>query len=261
MYAFLRFEKRKSGDISGIEKHHERQKQEYKTNPDINLYKSDENYHLIKPKATFKDEIKNRIESAHCRVRKDSVLFVDTIITASPEFFYNKNGNSKRLFFECALGFLSQKIGRDNIFMAIVHMDEKTPHMHLCFTPITKDLRLSAKDIIGNKATLSNWQDDFFEYMKSYYPAFEERKKAIHTKRKHLPTQELKKQSVESMPMTETQKSLAILKSMKWLYKHGEISESELVAFMEYVEIERAFYKRFGDESPPKKKSKIFTKV
>ena len=27
---------------------------------------------------------------------------------------------------------------------AVVHMDEKTPHLHLCFTPITEDGRLSA---------------------------------------------------------------------------------------------------------------------
>ena len=30
-------------------------------------------------------------------------------------------------------------------------MDEKTPHMHLCFIPLTEDGRLSAKDIMGNK--------------------------------------------------------------------------------------------------------------
>jgi hypothetical protein len=30
-------------------------------------------------------------------------------------------------------------------------MDEKTPHMHLSFVPLTADGRLSAKDIVGNR--------------------------------------------------------------------------------------------------------------
>lgn len=33
-------------------------------------------------------------------------------------------------------------------------MDEKTPHLHLCFVPLTADRRLSAKEIIGNRKTL-----------------------------------------------------------------------------------------------------------
>ena len=44
---------------------------------------------------------------------------------------------------------------------AVVHMDEKTPHMHLCFVPLTEDGRLCAKEIIGNKKKLTWWQDEF----------------------------------------------------------------------------------------------------
>ena len=40
-------------------------------------------------------------------------------------------------------------------------MDEKTPHLHLTFVPLTKDNRLCAKEIIGNRANLTKWQDDF----------------------------------------------------------------------------------------------------
>ncbi|EOS67778.1 hypothetical protein C818_03943 [Lachnospiraceae bacterium MD308] len=38
-------------------------------------------------------------------------------------------------------------------------MDEKTPHLHLTFVPLTKDNRLCAKEIIGNRANLTKWQD------------------------------------------------------------------------------------------------------
>lgn len=47
-----------------------------------------------------------------------------------------------------------------NVVSAVVHMDEKTPHMHLAFVPLTKDNCLSAKEILGNRVSLSKWQDD-----------------------------------------------------------------------------------------------------
>ena len=52
----------------------------------------------------------------------------------------------------------------------ILHMDEKTPHLHLVFVPLTKDNRLCAKEIIGNRANLTKWQDDFHAYMVEKYP-------------------------------------------------------------------------------------------
>lgn len=80
---------------------------------------------------------------------------MDTLITSSPEFFKGKKRDEVKAFFQTALDFLSRKIGKDNIFAATVHMDEKTPHMHLCFTQITEDGRLNAKEIIGNGGQLT----------------------------------------------------------------------------------------------------------
>ena len=54
----------------------------------------------------------------------------------------------------------------------MVHVDEKTPHMHLCFVPSTPDGRLNAKEIIGNK-NLTKWQDEFWSYMVKKHPDFE----------------------------------------------------------------------------------------
>ena len=56
-------------------------------------------------------------------------------------------------------------------------MDEKTPHLHLTFVPLTKDNRLCAKEIIGNRANLTKWQDDFHAYMVEKYPDLERRGK------------------------------------------------------------------------------------
>ena len=69
----------------------------------------------------------------------------------------------------------------------MVHVDEKTPHMHLCFVPLTPDGRLSAKDIIGNKKKLTQWQDDFWKHMVKKYPDFERGESASESGRDHIP--------------------------------------------------------------------------
>ena len=168
----MRFAKQKGG-AGALEAHHERTKEKYASNPDIDTTKSKNNFHIIKPETSYKRESDNRIESAGCKTRKDSVRFVDTLITASPDFFKGKKREEVRAFFRTAVDFLAKKIGKDNIFAATVHMDEKTPHMHLCFTPITEDGRLSAKEIIGNRTQLTKWQDDFFAHMVKSFPDIE----------------------------------------------------------------------------------------
>jgi hypothetical protein len=182
----MRFSKQK-GASGALEAHHERKKEKYASNPDIDTAKSNRNFHIIKPVASYKRESDERIEAAGCKTRKDSVRFVDTLITASPDFFKGKKRDEIKAYFERAVEFLSKKIGRHNIFTAIVHMDERTPHMHLCFTPITEDGRLSAKEIIGNRTQLTQWQDDFWSYMVKAYPDLERGESASTTGRKHIP--------------------------------------------------------------------------
>jgi len=141
---------------------------------------------------SYKRESDARIEAAGCKTRKDSIRFVDTLITASPDFFKGKKREEVKVFFQTAVDFLSKKIGKDNIFAAVVHMDEKTPHMHLCFTPITEDGRLSAKEIIGNRTQLTKWQDDFFTHMVKSFPDIERGESASVTGRRHIPTRVFK---------------------------------------------------------------------
>ena len=121
---------------------------------------------------------------------------MDTLITASPEFFTGRGQREIQAYFTEAVAFVEKKIGRGNIFSAVVHMDEKTPHLHLCFTPITEDGRLSAKEILGNRAQLSQWQDEFHAHMSRTFPVLKRGESALVTKRKHIPTW-LFKQSVD----------------------------------------------------------------
>ena len=191
-YAILRFAKHKGGASKALSAHHERTKEIYASNPDIDKSRTLQNYHLIAPRWSYGQEIRHRIRMAGCRVRKDSVKFVDTLVTVSPEFAKAHDAEMPE-YFNRAFEFLKERVGEENIISAVVHMDEKTPHMHLCFVPLTKDKRLSAKEILGNKKNMIRWQDDFYACMSERWPELERGAPAVETKRRHLTPQWYKK--------------------------------------------------------------------
>ena len=186
-HAILRFEKHKGNPARPLEAHHERQKEQYASNPDIDTSRSKYNFHIVKPEGRYYHFIQSRIEQAGCRTRRDSTRFVDTLITASPEFFKKKSPKEIQEFFQRAADFLIGRVGKENIVSAVVHMDEKTPHLHLCFVPLTADGRLSAKEIIGNRKNLVRWQDEFWQHMVKQYPELERGESASQTGREHIP--------------------------------------------------------------------------
>ena len=191
-YAILRFAKRKGGAAKAIAAHNERTKEAYASNPDIDKSHTVQNYHLVTPHWSYEQEIWHRLQMAGCRVRKDSVKFVDTLVTVSPEFAKAHESEMPE-YFKRAFNFLKERVGEENIISAVVHMDEKTPHMHLCFVPLTKDKRLSAKEILGNKKNMIRWQDDFYACMAERWPELERGAPAVETKRRHLTPQWYKK--------------------------------------------------------------------
>ena len=186
-YGILRFAKYKGPEIGHIEAHNERTKEKYASNPDVDTSKSKYNLHLIKPKRKYRAEAEQQIAQAGCRTRSDSVRVVETLITASPEFFDGKKRAEIKEYFDYALEFIKAHQNEKTIISAVVHMDEKTPHMHLCFVPITQDGRLSAKDIVGNKKKLTWWQDEFWKHMVKKYPDLERGESASKTGREHIP--------------------------------------------------------------------------
>ena len=185
-YGILRFAKYKGPEIGQIEAHNERTKESYASNPDIDTSRSKLNYNLLTPPPKYRAEAERQIREAGCRTRKDSVRLVETLITASSEFFQGKSQQEIRAYFERALEFMKSKQKPDTIISAVVHMDEKTPHMHLCFVPLTEDGRLSAKDILGNKKKLTQWQDEYWSYMVKKYPDLERGESACETGRTHI---------------------------------------------------------------------------
>ena len=186
-YAILRFAKYKGSEIGQIEAHNERKKEKYASNPDVDASRSHLNYHLIQPERKYRAEAERQIAQAGCRTRKDSVRVVEVLVTASPEFFKGKKKAEIKEFFKEAVCFIEKRQGKSTIISAVVHMDEKTPHMHLSFVPLTPDRRLSAKDIVGNKKKLTWWQDEFWKHMVKKWPDFERGESASETGRTHIP--------------------------------------------------------------------------
>ena len=99
---------------------------------------------------------------------------------------HTKRENDK--FFRDCLRFHERHFG--HIISAIVHYDETTPHLHIVSVPLTQDGRLSARDVIGNKARMSKTQDEFFEQVGRGYGL----ERGIHMdgqeKKEHISAQE-----------------------------------------------------------------------
>ncbi len=183
----MRFAKYKGPEISRIEAHNERTKEVYASNPDVDTERSKYNIHLVKPNSKYRAEAERQIAVAGCRTRTDSVRVVETLITASPEFFKGKKKAQVKEYFEHAMNFILKHVPKERIISAVIHVDEKTPHMHLSFVPITDDGRLSAKEIVGNRKKLTWWQDEFWKHMVKKYPDMERGESASVTGRTHIP--------------------------------------------------------------------------
>ena len=169
-YSIVRVSKVKSGtNTTGIQKHVQRENNNYE-NEDIDHSKTHLNYDLVNDnKQNFNNLIDEKIGQNYTgkrKIRTDAVKHVDGLITSDKEFFDNQTPEDTKQFFERAKDFLEREYGKDNLLYATVHMDEKTPHMHYGVVPITDDGRLSAKEVVGNKKALTEFQDRFNEHVK-----------------------------------------------------------------------------------------------
>ena len=52
-YAILRFAKHKGGASKALSAHHERTKDSYASNPDIDLSRTAQNFHLVTPRWSY----------------------------------------------------------------------------------------------------------------------------------------------------------------------------------------------------------------
>ena len=168
-YSILRVARVKdSSNSKGIQKHNQRENKNY-NNKDINHENTYKNYDLINEnKIDYSENIEATIHANYSgkrAIRKDAIKHVDGLITSDNEFFNKLNEEETNQFFRDSLDFLEQEYGKENMLYATVHLDEKVPHMHFGFVPLTDDGRLSAKEKLGNKKAMTELQDRFNQYV------------------------------------------------------------------------------------------------
>lgn len=160
-YAVVHMMKIKSGAVGGIQSHNNRE-HEPKTNPDVDMSRSEDNYDLIpcdNYKRSIKEKMSNLIESSRT-VRKDAVVVCNFIVTSDNETMEALGADRQREFFQDSVKWFSDRYGADRVLNATVHMDETTPHLHIGVMPITQDGRLSAKAIF-TKTEMKAIQTEF----------------------------------------------------------------------------------------------------
>ena len=97
------------------------------------------------------------------KIRKNGVLAVEYLITASPEVMKEKTRTEQDRYFSDSLEWLKERHGAENIVYAGIHRDETTPHMYAYVVPIDERGKLNCSAFLGNAKALNQMQTDFAE--------------------------------------------------------------------------------------------------
>ena len=196
-YAIFRSKPIKSTNaLAGIGAHDNREKEKYKSNPDIDLTKSHENIELVpcdkkyvekfyEITSPYKEEWDERMKTERPERKRTftkmvndgkNVVADELILTASHNFFNDMSREEITKWGNKCMDFVYKDIGYDKkqIISAIIHMDETTPHLHVVVVPLIKrfDKRsnqerytLSKKAYIHDKMNLYELQDKYHKRM------------------------------------------------------------------------------------------------
>lgn len=190
-YCVARMEKMKSDNLVGIGNHNQRRFSNH-SNKDIDVSKSHLNYDILDKVKSYKTDIEGYInanKSSKRAVRKDAVLVCEWIITSDSDFFESMSPADTREYFQTAIDFFAERYGSKNLMYAQVHLDERTPHMHLGIVPFDKDNKLTAKTMFDREA-LQDIQNELPRYMNER--GFKVERGRVGSEAKHLTVQEYK---------------------------------------------------------------------
>lgn len=252
-YGVMRCEKRKRDAIGGIQKENCRTKEQHEQgleldNSEIDWERTAYNNYLVQNEnwnRTVTKRLKEIEAETGKKTRKDAVTMIDTLFSASREFFglppYDENNREEYLtalqqklddmtpeerqayfdscnkYFEDCLEFYVQEFcqgDRSRIINAIIHYDEATPHLHITSIPIlSSDVgdRLNAKVIMGGVSDYRHHQDRFFSEVSSHYGLQRGEIKAPTETKAHI-----------------TKKEWVIAKQQETLDKNAEILQQQV---------------------------------
>ena len=169
-YQQLHAGKIKLNGLAGI-RHHLLDRQRVKTNPDIDLKRSQLNHSIenLSPENLISN-VRHRIKQLRLKrkPRTDAVGLEDFIVGASVDFMLQLNEEKREQYFADSLHFFQNRYGKENVMYCHCHLDEHNPHIHIGVVPITPDGRLSARDLFNPKS-LEKLQTDFHREVAQSY--------------------------------------------------------------------------------------------
>ena len=179
-------------DLSHIGSHNKREKESYKSNPDIRKEDSINNIELVKCNKKYMEkfyEITKEYRKEHDEkmktIRQDrykdfdqmiddskSCVADEMIFTSGPEFFKDMSKEEILRWANGCMEFIYKDLGytKEQVIQSVLHLDEKTPHIHCVVVPLVKkfDKRvnkerysISKRDYIKDQNYLSILQDKY----------------------------------------------------------------------------------------------------
>lgn len=170
-FAIIRTEKRNASNNVGSIKHNFRDCLQENLKENINQARSSMNhYYGIKTAKDMFTYVKDNINPLVSR--KDNVILMEVLLTASPEYFAGKNEGEIKKWFNDNIDFMKQKYG-DNFVCAQLHLDETTPHIHCYVKPVERVIeqgkevcKLNAKKLF-NRDELLALQEEYPKFLQT----------------------------------------------------------------------------------------------
>jgi len=162
-YAILRTKKLNSWSaISGSMNH------TYRRNPTPNAdpVRLGKNKVLVGNANNGELDIRTRLDQVTSKPRKNAVLAVECLLTASPEWFKDKTEKQISIWANRNIKFLQEKFGAKNVVHAVLHRDETTPHIAAFIVP-ERDGKLNCRSYLGGRDLMKNFQTDYAAAMSS----------------------------------------------------------------------------------------------
>ncbi len=160
-FAILRVAKQKGGSVGASGHHNDRTRQTPNADPE----KEEHNRVLLGEERNVRELVREVIDEHGGKPRSDSVECVEMVLTASPEHFMEDEEEElqKKVdrFTERAMEFLRDERNCGVCVKAVLHMDERTPHVHAHKVPIDPEGKLNAKHYLGGREKMRALQDRY----------------------------------------------------------------------------------------------------
>lgn len=191
-FLIFRTKKLKSfGEISGSLSHNYRTRE----TPNANPQETPKNEHSHQSADEVLCRIKDRIPQ---KVRKNGVLCIETLMTASPEWQGWHDPSKEAALFEKSKAWLIENFGAENVIATSIHRDETTPHLVAYIVPLDLQTnKLNARRWLGGRTKLSQLQTDYHQAVTQHDQYFGLRRGVVGSKAKHTTIQQFYSQIKE----------------------------------------------------------------